>query len=233
MRDGPSWNSSNSGRRSRIEVDLRADAGRPEASIRPAPRRGRRRSDRAPIRPGPSATISRMAACTRFSYSRSSAGGSPQSCLTTSLAYCVPPKRVSSHAPDAAQQHHGAAGVLEGNGHRRGGLHQSHDAQHRRGIDALAQGFVVQADVAAGDRRLEEAAGLGHAFDGFHELRHDLRPLGIAEVQAIGGGHGLRAHGREIAAALGHGQLARLRAAKDSSSGRCRRATWPARCRFP
>ena len=37
------------------------------SSIRPAPQPARHRSDRAPIRPGPAATISRMASCTRFS----------------------------------------------------------------------------------------------------------------------------------------------------------------------
>ena len=46
------------------------------------------------------------------------------------------------------------------------------------------------------------------ALDGFDELRHDLRPLRIAEVQIVGGGHRHRAHGRKIAAALGDQQLA-------------------------
>ena len=48
-----------------------------------------------------------------------------------------------------------------------GGLHQSDDADHWRGTDRLAERFVVEADIAAGDRRLEEGACFGHAFDGF------------------------------------------------------------------
>ena len=121
--------------------------------------------------------------------------------------------------------------LLERNGHRRGGLHQADDAHHRRRLDRLAQRFVIEADVAAGDRRFEEAAGFRDAFDRFHELRHDLRPLRIAEVQIVGGRHRQRADGRKIAAAFGDRQLARLRAARARSSGRCRRAT--SRCWCP
>ena len=53
MREGPSWNSSSSGRRSESRSISRADARRSEGRIRPAPRPGRHRSDRAPIRPVP------------------------------------------------------------------------------------------------------------------------------------------------------------------------------------
>ena len=48
--------------------------------------------------------------------------------------------------------------------------------------------FVVQADITP--VMGVSAAGIGHAFDGFHELGHDLGPFRVAEVQAVSGGHG-------------------------------------------
>src|ERR1019366_5706209 len=81
------------------------------------------------------------------------------------------------------------------------------DADDGRGIDTAAEGFVVQADVAAGDRRVEEAAGVGHAPDRFDELSHDFGALRVAEIEAVGGGRGHRADDREIAAAFGDGEL--------------------------
>ena len=49
-------------------------------------------------------------------------------------------------------------------------------------------GLVVEADVAAHDREVERAAGLGHAFDAADDLAHDLGPLRVAEVQVVGDG---------------------------------------------
>src|ERR1035437_5948047 len=112
--------------------------------------------------------------------------------------------------PCAAQQDHTAARVLERNCHWGSGFHQPHDADDGRGVDAAAEGFVVEADIAAGDGRVEEAAGLGHAFDGLDELGHDFGALGVAEVEAIGGGDGQRAHDGESAAAFGDGELRAL-----------------------
>ena len=148
-----------------------------------------------------------MANCTRCSYSISSAGGNPHSSLMNSLAYWVPPKRVSSQSPMPPSSITLRPRVLEGNGHRLAGLQRPHDAQHRRGINAFAQSFVVQADVAAGNGSVEEAAGFRDPFDRLHQLRHDLGPLGIAEIQAIRRRHRPRAHGGKIAAALRHRQF--------------------------
>ena len=53
----------------------------------------------------------------------------------------------------------------------------------------------------------KKRAGLGHAFDRLHELGHDFRPLGIAEVEIVGGGDGQRTDSGEIAAALGDHEL--------------------------
>ena len=59
-----------------IEIDLRADlVGR--TSIRPAPPPSPPSLKSCADSAKPSSTISRIAACTRFSYSISSAGGSP------------------------------------------------------------------------------------------------------------------------------------------------------------
>ena len=88
-----------------------------------------------------------------------------------------------------------------------GGLHNPHDPQHWRGINALAERLVVEADVTASDGRIEELAGFGDAFDGFDKLCHDFRPLGVAEVETVGGRHRLGAHRGQVAAALGHREL--------------------------
>ena len=85
-------------------------------------------------------------------------------------------------------------------------IHNTHHADHRRGVDALAEGLVVQADVAARNRRLKVPAGLPHPLDGGYELGHDLRLFRIAEVQAIGGADRFGSDGREVPAAFGNGQ---------------------------
>ena len=87
---------------------------------------------------------------------------------------------------------------------------QADAADGRRGQDALAVGLVVERDVAGDDGEGERAAGLRQALDGLHELAHDLGPLGIAEVEVVGDGDGVGAHGREVAPAFGHRLLAAL-----------------------
>src|SRR5207253_9022500 len=87
----------------------------------------------------------------------------------------------------AAEQYHAAAGILERDGDRRRGLHESDNTDDGRGVDAFAEGFIVEADVAAGDRGVEEAAGVGHALDRLHQLRHDLGPVRVAEALAVAG----------------------------------------------
>ena len=52
----------------------------------------------------------------------------------------------------------------------------------------------------------ERAARLADAFDRLRELPHDRRPLGIAEVQAVGRAERPRAGARDVARRLGHGQ---------------------------
>ncbi len=76
-----------------------------------------------------------------------------------------------------------------------------------RRINPLAQRFVVETDIAARDRRLEERTGFRDAFDRFHQLRHDLGPLRIAEVQIVRRRDRHRTRGREVAAAFGDRQF--------------------------
>src|SRR5437763_799807 len=69
-------------------------------------------------------------------------------------------------------------------------LDQADPADSRRREDRLARavlrlGLVVEGDVAAHDREIERAAGLGHPVDTADELAHDLGPLGIAEIHAV------------------------------------------------
>src|SRR5438270_6314706 len=66
----------------------------------------------------------------------------------------------------------------------------SDHAENRSRIDSLAKRFVIEADVAAGDRNLELFASFGDSVDDLGKLPHDVRLLGIAEVQAVGRAHG-------------------------------------------
>ena len=64
-------------------------------------------------------------------------------------------------------------------------------ADRRRRQDAAAVGLVVERDVAGDDREIERPAGLADAADAADELAHDLRPLGIAEIEVVGDGERL------------------------------------------
>ena len=83
-------------------------------------------------------------------------------------------------------------------------------------VNGLTEGFVVEADVAAGDGNLQCFAGFADSFDGFAELKHHFGALGIAEIEAIGGGDGIGARARDVAGGLGdgvHGPEARIQKA--------------------
>uniref|UniRef100_A0A0N4ZZR4 Oxidoreductase n=1 Tax=Parastrongyloides trichosuri TaxID=131310 RepID=A0A0N4ZZR4_PARTI len=87
---------------------------------------------------------------------------------------------------------------------------QAHGADGRGRRNRRAVGLVVEADVAAHDREVEVAASFRHALDGAHDLAHDLRALGVAEVQVVGDGDRVGADGGQVAPSLGHGLLAAL-----------------------
>ena len=112
-------------------------------------------------------------------------------------------------------------------------LEHADDADDRRRIDRLAVGLVVEADVATGDRHVERPARFGNARDRLDELPHDLGPLGVAEVQAVGGADRQRRRRTRRSARPRRRPASRRAADRDSSIVRCRRRTAPARERFP
>src|SRR5260370_24135032 len=75
----------------------------------------------------------------------------------------------------------------------------------RRRIDRLAEGFVVEADVAAGDGRAESGAGFSEAVDSFAELPHHFRLFRAAEIEAIRGSDGACATAGHVAGRLRDG----------------------------
>src|SRR5665647_1722941 len=85
-------------------------------------------------------------------------------------------------------------------------VHAQH-ADHRRGVDGLAEALVVEAHVAAHDRRVERLAGLGDALDGLLELPVDLALLRVAEVEAVGDRHRQGAGADQVAGRLGDRRL--------------------------
>ena len=165
------------------------------------------------------------------SRARSSAGGSPRTRPWIGFRYSLPPSspRLSPEQHDRHRRPPGMSGVSDASSV----LDQPDHAEDRRRIDRLAVGLVVEADVAAGDRHVERAARVGDALDGLDELPHDLGPLGVAEVQAVGGAdrHGRRRTRR--CAPPPRPPASRRGADRGSSSGRCRRSTSPARASCP
>ena len=115
----------------------------------------------------------------------------------------------------------------------RGVLDHADDADDRRRQNRAAVGLVVQAHVAAGDRNLERAARLAEPGDGLGELPHDLRPLRIAEVQAVGRADRHGAGARDVARRFGQRQPRALPRIEQRRIGRCRPPTSPARGRCP
>src|SRR5205823_2201393 len=94
----------------------------------------------------------------------------------------------------AIEQDDKVAGVAEGDFQDAGDIvKDAEHADHGRRVDGFAEGFVVEADVAAGDGRAKGGAGVGDAVDRFAELPHHFRLLRAAEVEAVRGGNGARA----------------------------------------
>ena len=110
----------------------------------------------------------------------------------------------SELAPIIAEEHHPIAHGAELTSHRLARvLEQADDADHRRRIDRLAVGLVVEADVATSDRNIERATRVADPADGFRKLPHDLRALGIAEVEVVGGADRFAASAGDVAGRLG------------------------------
>ena len=154
----------------------------------------------------------------------------PATVLWTVLRYSLPP---SSPSPSPSRTIASPGPRNDRASTRRRIIDDADDADHRSRIDRLAVGLVVEADVAAGNRRIEGAARLGDPFDRLDELPHDLGTFGIAEVQAVGRtDRHARLH-RLRCARLRQPRAWRRDGDRDSSSGRCRRQRSRAPGRFP
>src|SRR5580693_856258 len=92
--------------------------------------------------------------------------------------------------------------------HLRGLMHvveNPHHSKDGRRINALAQRFVVEADVATCDGNFQLLAGLGDAIDSLRKLPHDVRLLGIAKVETVGSAHWSCSRTGHLARSLGDG----------------------------
>src|SRR4051812_1595982 len=76
------------------------------------------------------------------------------------------------------------------------------DANGRRWIDGVAVRLVIEADVTAGNRYVQRATCCANPFDCFGELPHDLGPLRISEVEAVGRAERLRTSAGDVARRL-------------------------------
>src|SRR5215208_3896318 len=70
-------------------------------------------------------------------------------------------------------------------------------------VDGATVGLVVEADVAAYDRRPKHFARLGHSPYALGELVVAVRLLRAAEVEAVGDGDGFCPYAREVPVSFG------------------------------
>ena len=106
----------------------------------------------------PSSIISTMAFCRPLPFRAPSAGGKPQSWPRISFAYSDDPNSASASEASPASEPRSRTSARPASLEVRADrlvhvLQDADDPEHRRRIDTLAQRLVVEADVAAGDRR--------------------------------------------------------------------------------
>ena len=140
-------------------------------------------------------------AWSRRSRSRSSAGGPSSGATPASRAYSLP-ARPGPGLADAGGRRRRRRGTP---GRPRGATSSSSPTTPIWGVgcDAAAGRFVVQRDVAAGDRQAQRAAGVAEAADGLRQLPERLRPRRVAVVQAVRDAERPRAGDRDVARRLG------------------------------
>ena len=107
--------------------------------------------------------------------------------------------------PDQDNHIAGLCGAVD---HVAGLRDQPDPADGGGGQDARAVGFVIERDIARDDGEGKGGAGGTDALDRAHQLPHDLRLFGVAEVQVVGGGQGGGPHGDQVAIRLCHGLFA-------------------------
>ena len=81
----------------------------------------------------------------------------------------------------------------------------SNHGDGRSGVDRPGRAFVVEADVAPGDRDAEGAASLGNSLHGGTELVEVLGLVGIAEIEIVGDADRNGSGAGKVAGALGNG----------------------------
>ena len=84
-------------------------------------------------------------------------------------------------------------------------LDQSDHPDDRRRVDRQPPGLIVEAHVPAHHGNLQGLAGIGNPLDGEDELPHDVRPLRVPEIEAIGQGQRPGAGADKVARGLSHG----------------------------
>src|SRR5690606_6120885 len=87
--------------------------------------------------------------------------------------------------------------------------HKAYHADGGRGeyrdVAVFRYGVVVEAYVAAGNGRIEGAAGFAHAFYDLCEWPVDLRIVGVAKVEAVGHSQWFAAGAGDVARRFGYG----------------------------
>src|SRR5713101_283799 len=93
----------------------------------------------------------------------------------------------------SVQQNYSVVGFAEGNLEGAGGvLENAQDANDRRGIDRFSEGFVIEADVPASNRRAQRGASFADPIDRLRKLPHHFGLFRAAEIEAIRGRDGPR-----------------------------------------
>ena len=195
--------------------DLRADAAAREAALgqrhgQPAPPRSRAPSPAGRRRRGPQPGAGAPSPPRDRSRAGIPAGPAVNALEGTRCRPASRPARCAEQhdhrprAPEDAAQH--AVGVVEDPDH----------ADDRRREDRAALGLVVETDVAARDRHLQGPAGVAQPLHRPRELPHDLRPLRVAEVEAVRRRHGPCPRAGDVARRLRrrqHGSAVRVQVA--------------------
>src|ERR1700719_2901989 len=110
-----------------------------------------------------------------------------------------------------AQQDDFSSGIHEIHLHRFVDVFENSDhPNHRSRVNTLAESFVVEADIAAGNRRIKFLASFGNPVNRLRKLPHNVRLFWVAEIETISsadrscsgasyfaGGFGDRVHGAE------------------------------------
>src|SRR6266516_861095 len=100
----------------------------------------------------------------------------------------------------SVQQNYSVVGFAEGDLEGAGGVFEN--AQHandRRGIDRFSEGFVIEADVPASDRRAQRGASFADSIDRLRKLPHQFGLFRAAEIEAVRGRDGPRAAASHVA----------------------------------